>query len=189
MFRLYNGNTALEEVKDIEDLDKVLKDNELLRHNMVVFTDGQKALQVLPPLVNIIPEAKLNLAIYHLHNKDVELANEILEDLEPTTPQEFMLKAVTKACIGQYLGEMDEVSIEEAKSYFHSVGTSPNETDTIPGRQCMAQYYFLQKQFDDVNVYLGSIQTYLGKCDFRVKFLFSKYSQSCLISSLLDIFS
>jgi len=32
----------------------------------VVFRSGQGALQVLPPLVDVIPEARLNLVIYHL---------------------------------------------------------------------------------------------------------------------------
>ena len=32
----------------------------------VVFRGGKGALQVLPPLVDVIPEARLNLVIYHL---------------------------------------------------------------------------------------------------------------------------
>lgn len=56
---------------------------ELFRHNMVksidhyfylcicfsqkvVFQNGESALQVLPPLVDVIPEARLNLVIYYL---------------------------------------------------------------------------------------------------------------------------
>ncbi len=34
---------------------------DLIRHNMVVFSNGERALQVLPSLVDVIPEAKLNL--------------------------------------------------------------------------------------------------------------------------------
>lgn len=156
-YRLYNGIAALDEIKDIEDLSTVVKENDLLRHNIVVFTEGQKALQVLPSLINVIPEAKLNLAIYYLQNDEVANASQLLNDLEPTTPQEYILKAVTMA------QESNDVDSEEAKSYFHSVGTSPNETDTIPGRQCMAQFHFLQEQFEDVNIYLGSIQSYMSK--------------------------
>ena len=33
---------------------------------MVVFQGGQGALQVLPPLVDMVPEARINLAIYYL---------------------------------------------------------------------------------------------------------------------------
>lgn len=32
----------------------------------VVFQGGEGALQVLPPLVDVIPEARLNLVIYYL---------------------------------------------------------------------------------------------------------------------------
>ena len=152
-------------MKQIEDLEKVLKENDLLRHNMVVFTDGQKALQVLPSLINFLPEAKLNLAIYYLRNGEVSDAAEILEDLEPSAPQEYILKGITLAINSEYSEDdfNQESTIEEAKSYFQSVGTSPNEADTIPGRQCMAQFHFLQEEFNDVNVYLGSIQSYMCK--------------------------
>ena len=32
----------------------------------VVFRAGEGALQVLPPLIDVIPEARLNLVIYYL---------------------------------------------------------------------------------------------------------------------------
>ena len=38
--------------------------------HQVVFRSGQGALQVLPPLVDVIPEARLNLVIYHLRQGD-----------------------------------------------------------------------------------------------------------------------
>ena len=39
---------------------------DLLNHNLVIFRNGDGALQVLPSLVDVIPEAKLNLIIYYL---------------------------------------------------------------------------------------------------------------------------
>merc|ERR1711916_148390 len=50
--------------------------------------------------------------------------------------------------------------IKMAQQFFQLVGASASECDTIPGRQCMASCFFLLKQFDDVLVYLKSIQTY-----------------------------
>jgi hypothetical protein len=38
-----------------------LQSVELIRHNMVVFSNGDQALQVLPGLVDVIREARLNL--------------------------------------------------------------------------------------------------------------------------------
>lgn len=39
---------------------------DLIRHNLVVFRGGQGALQILPKLVDVIPEARFNLIIYYL---------------------------------------------------------------------------------------------------------------------------
>ena len=160
-FRLYNGSAALDELKVIDNLEKALMKNDLLRHNMVVFTGGHRALQVLPPLIDFIPEARLNLAIYFLRNDDVEDARDLLDSTEPVTPQEFILKAVIFTLIGQK--DKNSSFLRKAQSLFQGVGTSPNETDTIPGRQCMASCFFLLKQFEDANVYLGSIKSYMCK--------------------------
>ena len=53
----------------------------------VVFSNGEHALQVLPPLVDVLPEARLNLVIYHLKNDAVNEAYELVRDLDPSTPQ------------------------------------------------------------------------------------------------------
>jgi hypothetical protein len=60
---------------------------ELVRHNMVVFSNGDQALQVLPGLVDTIPEARLNLVIYHLRHAAVQESFELIRDIEPSTPQ------------------------------------------------------------------------------------------------------
>lgn len=44
--------------------------------------------------------------------------------------------------------------MKQAQQYFHLVGSSQTECDTIPGRQCMASCFFLVKQFEDVLIYL-----------------------------------
>lgn len=50
--------------------------------------------------------------------------------------------------------------IKEARDLFTAVGSSDSERDTIPGRKCMAQYYFFEKRWDDVLIYLNSIAEY-----------------------------
>jgi intraflagellar transport protein 56 len=52
-------------------------------------------------------------------------------------------------------------ALKRATSFFHLVGASPSECDTIPGRQAMALCFFLKRQFDDVVVYLSSVKQYL----------------------------
>uniref|UniRef100_A0A8C9ACI7 Intraflagellar transport protein 56 n=1 Tax=Prolemur simus TaxID=1328070 RepID=A0A8C9ACI7_PROSS len=124
---------------------------ELIRHNLVVFRGGEGALQVLPPLVDVIPEARLNLVIYYLRQDDVQEAYNLIKDLEPTTPQ---------LC---FVFQRDHMKI--AQQFFQLVGGSASECDTIPGRQCMASCFFLLKQFDDVLIYLNSFKSYFYNDD------------------------
>ncbi len=60
-YRLYNGKAAEAELKFLAGKGVNTGANELIRHNMVVFSNGEQALQVLPGLVDTIPEARLNL--------------------------------------------------------------------------------------------------------------------------------
>nr|XP_014347467.1 PREDICTED: intraflagellar transport protein 56 [Latimeria chalumnae] len=139
--------------------------NRLLFHlaHKVVFRGGEGALQVLPPLVDVIPEARLNLVIYYLRQDDVQEAYNLIKDLEPTTPQEYILKGVVNAALGQEMSSRDHLKI--AQQFFQLVGGSASECDTIPGRQCMASCFFLLKQFDDVLIYLNSVKSYFYNDD------------------------
>ncbi len=103
-YKLYDGKAAEGELKVMIDLLSASSqnfDNDLVRHNLVVFRNGENALQVLPPLVDAIPEARLNLVIYHLRNNEVMEAYDLIKNLEPTTPQEYILKGVVNAAVGQ----------------------------------------------------------------------------------------
>jgi len=99
-FRLYNGKAAETELKALVTQDVSLDDSDLIRHNLVVFRAGENALQVLPQLLDYIPEAKLNLVIYYLKNNETMEAYEIIKDLEPSIPQEYILKGVVNARYG-----------------------------------------------------------------------------------------
>lgn len=164
-YRLYNGKTAETELKVLIDLQSTAYnvENDVVKHNLTVFRNGTNALQVLPPLIDVVPEARLNLVIYHLRNENVTDAYELLKDMEPVTPQEYILKAVVNSLIGQQLESRDH--IKYAQQYFQLVGASASECDTIPGRQCMASCFFLMKQFEDVLVYLKSIKAYFSTDD------------------------
>uniref|UniRef100_A0A8B9LSY6 Intraflagellar transport protein 56 n=1 Tax=Astyanax mexicanus TaxID=7994 RepID=A0A8B9LSY6_ASTMX len=159
-FRLYNGKAAEVELKNLIDISSSSFEfaKELIRHNLVVFRGGEGALQVLPPLIDVISEARLNLVIYYLRQDDVQEAYNLIKDLEPTTPQEYILKGVVNAALGQEIGSRDHLKI--AQQFFQLVGGSASECDTIPGRQCMASCFFLLKQFEDVLIYLGSVKSY-----------------------------
>ncbi|XP_038065557.1 intraflagellar transport protein 56-like isoform X2 [Patiria miniata] len=164
-FRLYNGKAAEAELKNLQDLasPSFTFAQDLIKHNLVVFRGGEGALQVLPPLIDVIPEARLNLVIYYLKQDDVNEAYNLLKDIEPTTPQEYILKGVVNAALGQEQGSREHLKI--AQQYFQLVGGSASECDTIPGRQCMAACFFLLKQFEDVLIYLNSVKSYFYNDD------------------------
>jgi intraflagellar transport protein 56 len=48
--------------------------------------------QVFPGLADQLPEARLNLIIFHLRRGDVGAAYGLVRDAVPETPQEYILK-------------------------------------------------------------------------------------------------
>ena len=88
-------------------------------HEVEIFRSGEGALQVLPKLMDVVPEARLNLVIYYLRQDEVKEAYGLIQDLEPTTPQEYILKAVVHSCIGQ-VGDSTE-HLKMAQQYFQLV--------------------------------------------------------------------
>lgn len=48
----------------------------------------------MPPLVDIFPEARLNLVIYYLKNDDITQAYNLVKDVEPSVPREYIIKGV-----------------------------------------------------------------------------------------------
>ena len=165
-FRLFNGKAAEQELKNLSEKTShnLTYAEDLIKHNLVIFRGGEGALQILPPLVDVIPEARLNLVIYHMKKDDIAAAFNLMKDLEPSTPQEYILKGIVNAALGQEQESREHLKI--AQQYFQLVGGSASECDTIPGRQCMASCFFLLKQFEDVLIYLTSIKvwssTFLG---------------------------
>jgi intraflagellar transport protein 56 len=55
----------------------------------------------LPPLVDVIAEARLNLVIYYLKNDETKEAYKLVKDMDCVVPKEYIIKAVVHAMIGQ----------------------------------------------------------------------------------------
>lgn len=68
-------------------------------HNMVVFRGGENALRDLQPLLGVIPEARLNLVIFHLKKGDTQLAYDLIKGLEPSLPQECAHLCPVSGCL------------------------------------------------------------------------------------------
>lgn len=162
-FQIFGGKEAEDELRKFEkryEGGDIYENQDLLRHNLSVFRNGENALKVFPPLSELFPEAKLNLIIHHVKNKEIDKAYKMIKDLEPMTPKEYILKGVVMAIYGQLKGS--EEIIGKAQTYFQLIGTSATECDTISGRQCIASYLFLKKQYEDVIIYLRTIKDFMS---------------------------
>ncbi|KAI6197269.1 Tetratricopeptide repeat protein 26 [Aphelenchoides besseyi] len=159
-YRLYNSKAAENELKSLRHLatSEANFGKDIVLHNTVVFRNGDAALQVLPALVDVIPEARMNLCIYHLKKNDVDSAYELMKNQEGGGAQYSLLKAITFSIKGY--DEQSQELLETAANFFKTFGESPSDCDTIAGRQSMASAYFLWKQFDEVLVYLNSIKAF-----------------------------
>ena len=165
-FRLFDSQSAAQQLHELSErlAGSALPSPPTIAHNNVVVRGGEDALQTLPPLVDIVPEARFNLVVYHLSSGGLTQAHALVKDLEPTTPQEYIIKGVCYACM--HVDEEDpDLKLDylrEAERWLNAVGSSNSEKDTIPGRKCMAQLYFFQQRWADVILYLSSIEEYCG---------------------------
>jgi intraflagellar transport protein 56 len=169
-FRLVSGKAAEAELRALADAGINADSHDLVRHNLVVFRNGDSALRVLPGLVDkVVPEARLNLVIYHLRAGNVLEAYDLVRDVTPVLPPEYIVQAICHTLLYQRQGGTAPSNpaehLRNAQQLFNVVGSSGSECDTIPGRQCMASCYFMQKQFEDVNVYLSSVKQYMYSDD------------------------
>ncbi|KAK6048554.1 hypothetical protein COOONC_13941 [Cooperia oncophora] len=128
-FKTYNGKAALPEVEVLQRVNLYPAARELLRHNQVVFRDGDGALQVFPGLMDTLPEARVNLILYHLKREDIESAMTLCNDLEPQSTTEFLVKAVVFAYWGQQKESKDH--LKTAEQFFKMVGESPYDAGNL----------------------------------------------------------
>lgn len=96
-FRLFNGRMD-QEMRG--RLDSTFG-SELLQHNAVVFNGGEGSLNVMQQLLDVVPEARLNLAIFHMKRGEASEAYQLMKNVEPKIPTEYILKGVIYATLGQ----------------------------------------------------------------------------------------
>lgn len=105
-FRLFDRRTAELDIKNLINNSGSFG-SDLIKHNLVVFRGGEGALQVFPMLIDIIPEARLNLAIYYLRGGDVSKAEDLMKDVQPSVSYEYILKGAVHASLGQQTGSVN----------------------------------------------------------------------------------
>ena len=166
LFEIGDGNKALEEIRKLDknfEGDSLEESFDLIRHNTSVFKNGESALKVFSPLVDLYPEAKMNLILYHVSSGDYDNAFRLVKDLECLSSKQYILKAVVFTLYGQKKGNQEIIS--QALDIYKLIGTSASECDTVAGRQCTACFMFLKKQYEDVLLYLNTIKEYMTDDD------------------------
>ncbi|OXA51847.1 Intraflagellar transport protein 56 [Folsomia candida] len=164
-FRLYTGAAAEKDLKPLLNLmnqEDQTKNGmfssayDLIRHNLVVFRGGQGALQILPKLVDVIPEARFNLIIYYLQQDDVTNASTLIKGTKIKGTPEKILYAIVNLLLSYETGNREY--LQTAQSTFNQVGSSENEHDSVFGRLCMASAHFLSRNFDHASLYMNSVR-------------------------------
>lgn len=117
-FRLVNGRAAENELKSMISANGFFG-ADLIMHNLVVFRNGEGALQILPKLTDVIPEARLNLTIHYLKSGEIGKAEDLMSlILKPTVPSEYILKGVVHTLLAQ---KFDSVSTFLFIPYYYSL--------------------------------------------------------------------
>lgn len=104
---------------------------EVAAHNTVVFQEAGAtatttterlgtsgaAVSTLKSFVGVIDEARMNLVLCHLRHREYEKAFELVDDLEPTTPSEHLIKGILHGVIGEETNSKEHVFL--AEKHFH----------------------------------------------------------------------
>lgn len=115
-FRLSNGRAAEIELKNLISTDGIFG-ADLIKHNLVVFRNGEGAMHVLPQLVDIIPEARLNLSIHYLKSGDWNKTEDLMKAIVPSMPSEYILKGVVHTFLGQKLESVSTYTVCSIKIF------------------------------------------------------------------------
>jgi intraflagellar transport protein 56 len=82
-------------------------------------------------MLDMPQEARLNLVIYYLRNREITEAFNLIKDLEPSTPPEYILKGVVHTCYGQLTDHSEHLKI--AQQYFqlvrHRLSSLPSDSN------------------------------------------------------------
>ena len=62
---------------------------------------------MFPPLVGVLPEARLNLAIHSLKNGEFHEADKLMENVEPSQPPEYILKVSLTRRISTFIHKLN----------------------------------------------------------------------------------
>jgi intraflagellar transport protein 56 len=164
LYQLFDSASATLEVKSLlAKAPEALKQHDFLAHNSSVFRDGDGGMTTFAALSEAIFEAKYNLILFMAKNGEIIEAYEMIKFLPTMSFKDQLLKAVIFLMVGNK--NHDKKLISQSQTLFNTVGQSPSECDTIPGRQASACAHYLAENFQEVVTYLTSIEPYAGDSD------------------------
>ncbi|KAI3385099.1 hypothetical protein SNEBB_003462 [Seison nebaliae] len=174
IFMLENGKAAIKKLEDFaKDATDAVREYSLdvFEHNKVVFSNGERALSVLPHILEAIPEARWNLAIYYVNNSDPSNALKVIDSREPSISREHLimfdiLLMLSRNEPGNYTKYMNEAENILRKM----LNDADGQNDTIIHRLAAASYNFLKKDWKTTLKYLLSIEEFYKDSDI---FLFN----------------
>lgn len=135
----------------------------LIKHNEVIFHNGDDGFTVLTKLINSLPEARFNLAVLHLRKNEPEEAYNISQEIDPLDINESILKATVSLAMGQV--SQNTTLIEEANNSFSEIGQMDIIKDTVPGRECLATSKFIEGDYSSSLSILQTIEEVVGEID------------------------
>ena len=163
VFQLYDGPTARAELKRLANLatsSSLCNDHDLLRHNACVFTEGEGALTVFPPLCDHLTESRANLVCCLLRSGAEEEALRVARQMHAKQARDIAVKSAALAQFGVKRNRPELV--KEAKTLLSTLSSGQKFADTLLGRQCAALFFLLERNFQDAVNYLQSIRPYLA---------------------------
>jgi len=81
------------------------------------------------------------LNLFYRNQDELTKAQDVIKDMQPNQPEEYILRAVVAAAVGQE--STNSELIKEAQQNFQIFGASSTHCDTIPGRQVSFDVYLV----------------------------------------------
>jgi intraflagellar transport protein 56 len=135
----------------------------LIKHNIVIFHNGEDGFTELPKLVGALNEARFNLAVLYMRQSNCSEAYNLLQKFVPVDINESILKATV--WLSYALLTSDAALMEEASQIFSEIGDMDVVRDTVPGRQCLATSKFILTEYEETLRVLQSIEQATGEMD------------------------
>ncbi|EAY07626.1 TPR Domain containing protein [Trichomonas vaginalis G3] len=137
--------------------------DELIQHNLCVFSAGVDGYKVFPKLIGVVPEAKNNLATLYIKDNNADEAYQLLEDFKPSDVNDFILKGTVLLEYGQ--NKSDVNLIEEANQIFSIISEMEDIKDTVISRCAMATTTFINGDFYKTLKIMETFKHVLGVCE------------------------